>query len=158
MIIVYLLILLTSFAISSSYISYFALSFTSSRSFWYMQGNTQLIKQFGSILGAFYYAFYLQRSLKEWNDESATIIGAFPNFKAVAAPMLLPQSTTLHLLWVKYCTTVYTCLASRTPKLTVYPSELCPHPMKSKEANEKLKGRNFNMEVASILEEELPCR
>jgi hypothetical protein len=66
-----------------------------------MQGKKQLTKQFGINLGAFYWAFYLHRLLKEWNEESATIMGALPNFKAVAAPMLLPHNTTLHLLRTK---------------------------------------------------------
>lgn len=93
---VYLLILRTSLAISSSSISQPPLSLISERSLEQMHGKKQSTRQFGTYLGDFYLAVCLQRPRKERKEESAIMIGALPYFKAVAAPMLLPQSTTLH--------------------------------------------------------------
>ena len=45
--------------------------------------------------GEFFLATCLQTPLKDLKDESATIIGVFPYFKAVAAPILRPQRITL---------------------------------------------------------------
>jgi hypothetical protein len=113
------LIFLTSFAISSCSISYSPIYWISERSLQKTQGNRQLIRQLGIYLGEFYFAICLQRLLNELKEESATIIGAFPYFNAVAAPMLLPQSRTFEFVCCKKLTTVSTCYDYLIPKLTV---------------------------------------
>lgn len=49
------------------------------------------------------------------------MMGALPYLRAVAAPILLPQSTTLKLVFCKKLTTVSTCSDSLTPRLMVSP-------------------------------------
>lgn len=134
------------------------LSIISDRSFWNTHGNKQLTRQPGTYLGEFYFAICLQRLLNDLKEESATMIGDFPYLRAVAAPILLPHNITFELVFCKKWTTVATCSDYLTPRLIVLSSWLWPHPMKSKEANENLKGRYLIMLVHSILEEELPCR
>lgn len=157
-IIVSWLIFFISSMISNSSRSYPAFSWISERSFLYTHGKIQHIRQLGTYFGAFYFAFYLQSSLKEAKEESATIIGAFPYFKAVAAPILRPHITTLNFWLFRKFTTVSTCYAYLTPSVMVSPSWLLPHPIKSKDANEKRNGRYLIILIASTLEEELPCR
>ena len=65
----------------------------------------QFIRQLGMYDGAYLIATSLHKLLKSVKEESATIIGAFPYFRAVAAPILLPQMTTLNFLAYSYLTT-----------------------------------------------------
>jgi hypothetical protein len=57
-------------------------------------------------LGEFYLAICLHKLLKDLKEESATITGALPYLRAVAAPMLRPQSKTFKLAFCKKLTTV----------------------------------------------------
>lgn len=91
----------------------------SDRSLQKTQGKRQLIRHVGINLGAFYLAICLQRLLNDLKDESATITGAFPYLRAVAAPILRPQMTTLALAFCKKLNTVSTCYAYLTPRLIV---------------------------------------
>ena len=86
------------------------------------------------------------------------IMGAFPNFNALAAPILLPHITTLKHLSCRKVTTVYVCSASLKPKLIVSSYLFAPQPIKSKEARENSCGRNLMMLVDYNFEEEFPCR
>ena len=45
--------------------------------------------------GEFFLATCLQTPLNDLKAESATMMGTFPNFRAVAAPILRPQRMTL---------------------------------------------------------------
>ncbi len=83
---------------------------------------------------------------------------ALPYLSALAAPILLPQSTTLYPLVSKKSTTLATSLLSLAPSVTLSSSLFLPHPMKSKQPNEKFLGRYFSRDTAYSLEEELPCR
>jgi len=83
------------------------------------QGKRQLIRHDGKNLGAFYLAICRHKLLKDLKEESATMIGAFPYLRAVAAPMLRPQIITLALPFFKKLTTVSTCYAYLTPRLIV---------------------------------------
>lgn len=67
------------------------------------------MRQFGRNLGEFRFAICLHKLLKDLKEESATITGAFPNFKAVAAPILRPHNNTLNPAFSKNLTTVTTC-------------------------------------------------
>jgi hypothetical protein len=98
----------------------------------------------------------LHKLLKDLNAESATIIGALPNFKAVAAPILLPHKITLYPLFCKKIVTVSACCDYLYPRLIVSISLLSPHPIKSKDASAKRWGNNLMILIASILEDEFP--
>ena len=76
------------------------------------QGKMQLITQFGIYFGEFFSATCLHRLRKDWNEESATMIFAFPYRKAVAAPILRPQSIILKPFFSSISTTDETCYAS----------------------------------------------
>ena len=91
----------------------------SERSFSKTQGKKQLIRHPGTYLGEFYLAICLHKLLKDLKEESATIMGAFPYLRAVAAPILLPQSTTFEFVFCKKLITVATCSDYLTPRLIV---------------------------------------
>lgn len=63
------------------------------------------MRHLGIHVGAWWIANYLHSSLKSVKEESATIIGAFPYLRAVAAPMLLPQTATLNPFSYSFLTT-----------------------------------------------------
>jgi hypothetical protein len=100
----------------------------------------------------------LHKLFKHLNEESATITSAFPYFKALAAPILLPHRTTLKPCFYKKSTTVPTCLDYFAPNVTLSYSVFLPHPKKSKQASENRFGRYFNKETPSNLEDEFPCK
>jgi hypothetical protein len=81
---------------------------------------------------------------------------AFPYFKALAAPILLPQRTTLKFFFYRKSTIEPTSFDSLSPRVTLSSYWFFPHPMKSKQANENCLGKYFSKDMAYSLDEEFP--
>lgn len=151
-------IFFTASLMSNSYTSYLAFFLTSCLSLKKTQGNKHVIKQGGTYPGECFLATCLHKLFKHLKEESATITSAFPYFKALAAPILLPQRTTLYLFFYKWSTTDPTYLDYLDPKVTLSSYLFFPQPIKSKQPRENREGKYFNNEIASSLDEEFPWR
>lgn len=99
--------------------------------------------------GTAFKAIYLDTAFKFEKGESTINISVFELRRALTAPILLPQTTTLNCLLCKNVTAISTSAASLLPREIYSCSTLLPQPAKSKQARPTLLGRRASCEYPS---------